>query len=496
MMLAPIWRTRLFGLGGAAVGMVLAVFVAQESYFWPSLVAGLMATSIIIYVSPQPVTTVLLGVALFGYIVGNRGFAQFSLAGNFPLLPAEFVLLVGVPILLAQSAWRKTLPFRADALNYGIVLWILAGTLRLFFGVREHGFAAIRDYALVYYASYFFLAQEAARDGARARFLRGSILVACACLVVVYPLFLQFPNFFTFWLTVRGVPIIFVKGDLAGNFLALGALVAYATYERTRHMRWLIFSLVCAAVMITTDSRSSIVGLGAGALWFAFAGRWRLMGMLAGGAVFAAVALLIVAEVQNISWRQTPLFRVYERVLSISDPFGQRTYQSEDAFKGDNNIFRMVWWRAAIDETIETNPWFGLGFGHDLATRFVREYYPEGGEEFTARSPHNVLITIFARMGVMGLLGFLAVMAAMAVRTWRAMRSSERVFVSGAYWAGAWALLVCACFGVMLEGPMGAVVFWTVLGMANAMDAPPALPDSAHSTDETAEPAQPQLARV
>jgi hypothetical protein len=30
-------------------------------------------------------------------------------------------------------------------------------------------------------------------------------------------------------------------------------------------------------------------------------------------------------------------------------------------------------------------------------------------------------------------------------------------------------LLVSACLGVFLEGPMGATIFWTILGLANGV---------------------------
>jgi hypothetical protein len=39
---------------------------------------------------------------------------------------------------------------------------------------------------------------------------------------------------------------------------------------------------------------------------------------------------------------------------------------------------------------------------------------------------------------------------------------------SPALFSMCWVILVSACFGVVLEGPMGAVVFWTLLGLANA----------------------------
>lgn len=468
MSLAPEWRTRLFAIAGSLLAVALGVQLAHGAFFWPGFCAAALTTLVVIHIQRQSLTTLLLGGAFVGYIVGNRGFAQISAAGGVPILPAEFVLLVGGVILVVQCAWRRELPVLRDGINVSLVLWMIVGTSRLFFGVREYGFTAIRDYAMVYYGLFFFLAQHVARDPAAARFLQGAVLFACGALLVVHPLFSHFPEFFMNTLAIRGYPLIYFKDDLAGNFMATGSLLFFMRFEERRRVAWLVLSLALAGLMLTTNSRSSMVGLAVGALWLGFSGRWRFAGTLAAAGAAAALILVFVAEIQGDSWRQTPLHRVYERVVSIADPLGQRAYQTDDAFKGDNNVFRLVWWRAAVAETVETNRWFGLGFGHDLAARFVRQYLPEATEEFTARSPHNVLITVFARMGIIGFVSFLAVLLALAIRTWRALRGPETVFVSGTWWCAAWVILVCACFGVVLEGPMGAVVFWTLLGVANA----------------------------
>ena len=467
MSLAPGWRTRLFAIAAALLAVVLGVQIANGALFWPAVCIGAVGAFVIISLQPHSLTTLLLGGAFVGYIVGNRGFAQISAAGGFPILPAELVLLIGGAILAVQCAWRRELPILRDAVNISLLIWMIVGTCRLFFGVRDYGFTAIRDYALVYYGLFFFLAQHVARDPASARFLQRSVLLACAALLVVHPLYTRFPDFFMSTFAIRGYPVIFFKDDLTGNFMAMGSLLFFMRFEESRRFAWLVLSLALAGSMLTTNSRSSMVGLAVGALWLGLSGRWRFAGTLTACALIAAVGTVFIAEIQGESWRQTPLHRVYERVVSIADPLGQRAYQTEDAFKGDNNVFRMVWWRAAVSETIETDRWFGLGFGHDLAARFVRQYLPEA-EEFTARSPHNVLITVFARMGIIGFVSFVAVLIAMAVRTWRALRSPTMTFASGAWWCAAWVILVCACFGVVLEGPMGAVVFWTILGLANA----------------------------
>lgn len=478
-MLSPAWRNRLFASFATVVAIVLGTQIAQGAWFWPTLITGLLAGVIAISIQPRPLLAVILAVTALGYIVGNRGFAQISLSPSFPLLPGELGLLLAGGILLVQCAWRHEMPARRDPLNVALLVWIAVGTIRVLFDVREFGFAAIRDYALVYYAAFFFLAQQVARDRASGAFVLRWILYGCAALLVVHPLFTEFTEFFISTLTLRETPLIFFKGDLAATFMAVGSVLGFVRYERSRRRRWLAVSLALAALMMTTSSRSSMVALVVGAGWFAVGGRWRFAGLLSLGAVVAAIALLITAELKNQSWRQTPLHRVYERVLSIGDPFGQRAYQTDDAFKGDNNVFRTVWWRAAVTETVEADPWLGLGFGHDLAARFVRQYFPEGNEDFSARSPHNVLITVFARMGVLGLALFLAVLVLAFLATWHAVRRPNPHVANDGAWVGAWVMLVAACFGVVLEGPMGAMVFWTLLGLANGFAHAKTLPEEA-----------------
>jgi hypothetical protein len=77
----------------------------------------------------------------------------------------------------------------------------------------------------------------------------------------------------------------------------------------------------------------------------------------------------------------------------------------------------------------------------------------------------------------MGILGFgllLGVLAAAARCTWRRARethSGSEANPSLPLWLLAWTVVTSACFGVVLEGPMGAIVFWTSLGLANAESA-------------------------
>src|SRR5205814_514812 len=82
--------------------------------------------------------------------------------------------------------------------------------------------------------------------------------------------------------------------------------------------------------------------------------------------------------------------------------------QSFESSVGDiaagNNEFRAVWWKSVIDETNEKSPVFGLGFGYDLAKRFLRSRQAGNPYEFDTRSPHSIVLTIYGRMGLIGIL--------------------------------------------------------------------------------------------
>lgn len=483
-MLTPVWRTRVYAAGAVVLAIWLGNMIAQEELVVPLLCAAGIGGLLLVWWRPLPLGLLLLGGALGGYILGNRGFAQLYLAGALPLLPAELVLLVGGTILAVQSAFRRELPFRRDALNLMLLAWIIIGTGRVGYDVRTHGVAALRDYATVYYAAFFFLAQACTREAAGKRFLVGCLLTSCTLLLFVYALSLQYPNFFLSKLTVRGTPLVFYKGDLVGTFLAIGALMHFIRFEERGRWWSLALSLVLIAATLASNNRASMLGLAVITGWLALNGRWRFALVQVVAGTVAALVILLAAHVTDTGLEKTPLYGVYERVISMVDPLGQHSYSGGDtSYKGENNLFRAVWWRAVYDETVEGNPWLGLGFGHDLADRFVRQFYPEAGDEFSTRSPHNILLSIFGRMGVAGLLPFLAVAGLMARRTVRAIQAGQGEAI--ALWCSAWVILISACFGVVLEGPMGAVVFWTMLGLANA-DAGPKAPQETLAPDAAA----------
>jgi hypothetical protein len=468
----PRLRLAILAAAVAVLAVIVGLQVADESYFLGEIVVcGLLWLVAERLQGPLPDAWGLAAL-LVGYIVGNRGFAQFFLRPNLPLLPAEAGLLVCAPLLIFRMAFKQAAALQRDGLNFAILAWMLLGAVRLPFDLRQYGFIALRDSATVYYASFFFIAQAFCRHEASRSLLRRALRLAFLLLPVVSVALSLAPEFFLTMFTWRGVPLVYHKGDLVATYLSSGFFFFWAMREAGAHRAWLIPAAVCLLMSPTMGSpRAAMFGTVMVTLIWLIARRPRLLLFQVGAvtAGFAAV-LLVLVSYGNKDLRETTAYSVYEHAISIVDFEGTGTYlHAETGDPGNNNRFRLVWWNSVAQETLQKSPAFGLGFGADLAARFLVDYNLVEAEDFVTRSPHSVIMTVFGRMGTLGLLLFLTIAAMMARSAWPAFR--RRDFDAMGLWSVTWVLWFSACFGVVLEGPMGAVVFWTVLGMANATTA-------------------------
>jgi hypothetical protein len=457
--------------GGIVVALVAGWQIGNESL----LLAGLLGGGLLLFfgtlLSGVRPDAFVAGIVLAGYLIGNRGFAQLSIP-NLPLLPGELTLGLGLFMAVWDGARAKYIPVRRDAMNGLLLIWLAFGAMRFGIDVRAHGMIALRDFAIVYYALFFFLAQGWWQDPGKRRWIERCLTTGFALGAPVFLAFAQWPDFFVNHLSVRGVPLIFVKSDVQAGLLVAGTYWFLHRYLASRRIGWLLLAATNLIGVALANSRAALVALGATLLWILVCRVWQLLRPLA-GLFTAGVLLLLAAPVLTQSpWKESLAYRFYETTASIADYRGARTYARTDlSDKPDNNLFRLTWWRAVAEETWTEGRWLGLGFGYDLSDQFTRIYYAEGSEEFSARSPHNYLLTIFGRSGLVGLGMFLLFLAATAVQTWRTGRQAAREEAPNVRFTlliGVWGILISACFGVVLEGPMGASIFWTLLGLASA----------------------------
>ncbi len=471
----PLQR-HLLAAAAVAAALFAAVKLASGEMALP-LMLGTGAALIVVAYFGWRVEAAALAATLAAYLIGNRGMAQFTPLAELPLFPGELCLAFGGVMLLVRGAFDRQLPIRRDPLNLLVLLWLAIGAGRLVVDVRVHGFLAVRDAATVYYAGYFFLAQEIARDPRSRRLLHLALAVSLAVLPVTFLLWVYFPDVFNRVIVFRGVPLIFYKGDLVATMLAAGVFYFHALAESWR-WRWAWAAMVVnLGVALFPTTRAAMLALALVSLLHVHGRRVRFFGVLAGSCLLFAGLSLAQGLFSDRPLHQTLAYRTVEYAVSIFDlrqsDVGRYRSYAEGDLKGrpdDNNAFRLVWWRTIAIETFQTAPVFGQGFGADLASSFLSNYGMAGQTDFSTRSPHSILFTVFGRMGFIGLavfLGLLAVMLRLTVEALRAGRAKPGGGMTVALWAMAWVIAISACFGVVLEGPMGAIPFWVLLGLAH-----------------------------
>jgi len=469
----PRLRNIIVGVVSAGLAVWLGYALAEGGYFLASIIAALCVWTLIAWLRGPLAEAWILAFLVFAYVLGNRGFAQVTPVGGLPLFFGEIGLGITLAILMFRFAFKRELPIRRDWLNSMIVLWLALGIGRMFFDVRTYGFVALRDFATLYYAFFLFVAQAATQDAASRALLSKVLTTTFALLPITSLLSEAFPEFFLGVLTFRGIPVILYKGDLLATFLFAGFiwLMPRQSFDRRSDWWWATLAILSLGLGLYYVSRAGMLGLMVALVWTASARWYRPSVVTAVVVLCGLIGATVYSLLQERPFTETRVYAIYEHVESLADFSGTHAYLNADAAdSGDNNRFRLVWWRTIFNETMAGGPLLGLGFGHDLARGFVLAYDPLMEGDFTARSPHSIFFTVFARMGLVGLLSWSAFMIVLISESWRLAKISRDDTGARdilAAHAMCWVILTSACFGVVLEGPMGAIPFWVLLGFAH-----------------------------
>lgn len=409
---------------------------------------------------------VFLAIALGGYAINGKGFAYL---GYPPAYIGEILLISGLIVLLCGGYLRELLE---SPLSYVLLAFCAWGAIRTIPFLGTYGIEAVRDAAVWGYVLFMFvvggLVLAAPRelvlllrrfDSAIAWILGGLLLVNVVYRGIALPLDWNWP-----W---SGTLIVHQKeGDVMVH--TAGILLFWTTVFSRRPSWWLITLWALNTAVNAVLDRAGILS------------------------VAAALGLCILARsASTIPWRITlvgifALMLLWATNMSIELPMGKGreisfeqilsnlestvTSSGQEGLDGTKE-WRLDWWQSIIDYTIHGEYfWTGKGFGINLADD---DGFKVDGES-KLRSPHNIHMTILARMGVPGV-----VLWALAVLGWgggmvthylRAeLRGRRRwadlfLFVGG-YWL---AMLINAAFDVALEGPMMAIWFWSLYGIGIA----------------------------
>jgi len=142
-------RTWLIGFVFAVLAVWVGISLANEERLLAMLTVGVCAGALFAWIRGPHAEAWLLGLLVFGYVIGSRGFAQLLPLPGLPLFFGELGLGFSAALVLLRGALSRRLPVQRDVLNVLLLIWFALGAGRIGRDVRAYGFVALRDFAMV-----------------------------------------------------------------------------------------------------------------------------------------------------------------------------------------------------------------------------------------------------------------------------------------------------------------------------------------------------------
>lgn len=482
----------LAGLATGRFGLIVA-----------PLATGVLGVVLVLVIGKR-LWWVLLYVILTGYMFASRGFAGI---GFFPVFIGEIVMAVGLlTILLAPFSPHIQLNNLTRYVRWEVLIlvvlliWSVINTVPY---IPEYQFDTIRDAVLYLYAIFALIIMFLIpKKWVQGFFDYYSLIIPFMLLWFPVLFFISRLELLPIYLPGSDVPLIHTKGTDIGVHLA--GIGAYLMLGLDRHKKfypastsWLLWMLWAVNVLLYGSLGRSNMLVCALALVIVLIlkprSRWDRP-LILGVTILAIMIVTNLYSTLEIDLglpRKVSPEQLVENAVSIIGVGNNAAGDLETTKQ-----WRLAWWDEIGNYTFNGDYfWTGKGYGVNLAN--ADGFQVE--EDESLRSPHNGHLTYLARSGVPGFLlwmGFLAAYGFMLV--WQVLtRAKARPWESKyAVWLLAYiaAHAVMASFDVFIEGPMGGIWFWALIGMGLVYfsDPTPVTDDliknqAGQETDETAD---------
>jgi hypothetical protein len=404
-----------------------------------------------------------LALILLGYALFNRGFAYIGVP---PIFLGEVALLLGIVFWARKPIFSPYFAMVSPWLLIALMVWV---GLRAATEISTYGLDSVRDAMVVGYGVFAFIVSNL-------------ILSRPARLILLLRRYQQFCYVFLILTPLLRVFVIMMGGEenlplVPGSnvsiiCLRMGPVMVHlatiTVFLSSRRISWFVIALISLNAVLALTSRGgtlAFIATVSAVLVLRPMNRaiWRLVGL---GMLCAALLGISGVEIRldsNPDSRNISFETIRELIRSIAGT-------SDKGNLDDTKQWRIEWWKQIVDYTVYGDYFLtGKGFGINLAKD---DGIPQGDlEGVPLRSPHNSHLTFLARGGVPAFLLWWAFNAAWALGMLFSYRIASRrgdfawanVFL---FLFGHWlAVTVSTSFDVYLEGPMGGIWFWVVIGV-------------------------------
>ncbi|MEU9865554.1 O-antigen ligase family protein [Streptomyces sp. NPDC047971] len=244
----------------------------------------------------------------------------------------------------------------------------------------------------------------------------------------------------------------------------LGILAGLSILKIRRGRVWLHASLAAAA-LVTGLAQVNRAGLFSCCACVLVATLFRARGT--NGRITPRAVLLAVTALLTVIVA-LPMSPAGQRLLAL----GTDTTAAPEVVQNAQGTTRarLFAWERVVTYTLDdpTRTAVGVGFGPDFLQKSDGDL--PIGRGMGVRSPHNYLITVFARLGVVGLVLIVSILAGLLAITIRTVRTGPPDELTALCVLLVVSLLIVALLGVILESPFGAAPFFWAAGILLAGD--------------------------
>ena len=358
-------------------------------------------------------------------------------------------------------------------LSGAILLFMAYGAVLAVISFPRWGLDAWRDAALWYYAGFYFVGLNIARDQNLSRKVWRAVCcfwVAALLWGVCETLSANALSRLSPLVPWRETPVLASSHSELIQHMALGSIIVLCARLRLRS-RLAQYGLRAVALLgfllvVLSYGRGAKVGLGLGIVCVLALNlrNFRPLRMsLRLSRLMAVGALMLILVVAVLG-------------LEIGDVGYLSRFQDISLGSEEGSVYwRLTWWQRLLEELFARNPLFGLGFGESLG---VYNLYLMDNEysAWPVRSPHNINMSVLARMGLVGLALWTVILTlglgGLFRRAWRGGVAPKAYPPARREEIAFWLLMLITTwgngsFGVLMEGPVLGIWFWFALGFAS-----------------------------
>lgn len=402
-----------------------------------------------------------------GLFTIGKGFAVIKIdVGPIPLFISEAVMFfLLVSFVIPKYIYKKGM-FKRDFFFHVLFLYLSLGAVNLILNINKYGMFAIRDAVMVYYSVFILITLEVVNNIKKFEFLY-KLLYVCGTAGLIIGALFSFSESFS------KLPLIeFIKEDsqvVYYSFLSVGIFCFFPFARRKLTQNILILSLGIAL--------TEIVILGYRSVWLA----------LAVSIIFVCIltkedAFKTISDIMKTALRILPLFVLIiavtayfqkDRFFYFYDKIIWFIHPEETIYASNTTDWRFALWQRAIHTTVTSFPMLGAGFGcpYQFQGIIAGQILPQAtgfGVNSQITMPHNVLISVFYKMGLLGLLCYLTMNILFFVKCLNFyndcrdnLKRSFMLVLLGCFVC--WQII--SLFFPVLENPQNGIFLWVLIGL-------------------------------